>query len=125
MKERWVAVLDGNYEVSDFGNVRRLTGGKGARKGRLLTRFVATTGYYVVNVCIGGRPRVVHVHSLMAAAFIGPRPLGKMVNHIDGVKTHLAPSNLEYVTRAENAAHAGRLGLVQSGDNHWTKRRIA
>jgi hypothetical protein len=125
MTEEWRPVLGGIYEVSRDGYVRRAVGGKGARTGRLLTRFVATTGYYVVNVCINGECRVVHVHSLMAEAFIGPRPQGYMVNHKDGIKTNLDLGNLEYVTRAENAAHAGRLGLVQSGANHWSNRRAA
>lgn len=122
MKE-WRPVLGGVYEVSRQGYVRRAMSGKGARVGRTLTRFIATTGYYVVNVSIGGKCRVVHVHGLIADAFIGPRPPGLMVNHKDGVKTNLDPSNLEYVTRAENAAHAGRIGLVQSGEKHWMKRR--
>ena len=121
--EEWRPVLGGAYEVSDLGRVRRAVGGKGARAGRVLTRFVASTGYYVVNVCVAGDERVAYVHRLVAEAFLGSCPPSLMVNHKDGVKTNPLPSNLEYVTRAENAAHAGRSGLVQSGDNHWTHRR--
>ena len=123
MIEEWRKVLSGFYEVSNLGFVRRIVPGKGARVGKTLRRHIATTGYYVVNICIGGKPKVCHVHALVAEAFLGPRPSGKMVNHKDGIKKNIDPSNLEYVTRAENAAHAGRMGLIQSGENHWIARR--
>lgn len=122
MNREWRPVLGGVYEVSRCGMVRRAVGGKGARLGKPLTRFIATTGYWVVNICVGGKPGVAYVHALVAEAFIGPRPAGLVVNHKDGNKLNPDPSNLEYVTRAENAAHAGATGLVQSGANHWTQR---
>jgi len=49
---------------------------------------------------------------LVAAAFIGPRPPGKEVNHKDGIKTTNAPKNLEYVTHDENMKHAKTFGLL-------------
>ncbi len=48
----------------------------------------------------------VNVHVLVAAAWIGPRPVGMHVNHKDGRKTNCRPSNLEYVTPSENQLHA-------------------
>lgn len=51
------------------------------------------------------------VASLVAEAFIGPRPSGKEINHIDGDHRNNAAGNLEYVTRRENMQHAYRLGL--------------
>lgn len=122
--ESWRPIYDGVYEVSDRGNVRRLRAGKGARIGQSLALCFATTGYPVVSICINGDRRVDHVHRLVAQAFIGP-PNGLMVNHIDGNKRNNRIENLEYVTREENAAHAGRIGLVQSGDRHWIRRKKA
>jgi hypothetical protein len=40
---------------------------------------------------------------------------GKEINHIDGNKANAMLSNLEYVTHAENMAHAARLGLRKVG----------
>lgn len=120
--EEWRDCLSGVYRVTNTGRVRRAKPGKGARHGRELTRFVSTTGYPAVNVCIDGGPRLIPIHHLVAEAFIGPRPPGLQINHKDGNKLNPAPENLEYVTQAENAAHAGRTGLVQSGDDHWTHR---
>ena len=41
-------------------------------------------------------------HSLMAAAFYGPRPEGYECDHLNGVVTDYRPSNLQWVTPAEN-----------------------
>lgn len=50
----------------------------------------------------GLHKRHVSVHSLVARTFLGPRPAGAHIHHIDGDKRNNAPSNLEYVTPTEN-----------------------
>lgn len=123
MNEEWKEVLGGIYLVSSLGNVRRKQPGKGARIGKNLTPSVDTVGYLVVTPCVKGIRRVTRIHCLVADAFLGPRIHGMQINHKDGNKTNNIPSNLEYVTQAENMAHAGRTGLMQSGVNHWSNRR--
>ena len=52
------------------------------------------------------------VHRLVALAFIGPAPSRiHEINHKNGIKTDNRVDNLEWVTCAENIAHAVRLGL--------------
>ncbi len=46
------------------------------------------------------------VHALVALAFIGPRPDGYDVMHIDGTRTNNAVGNLRYGTRSENCLQA-------------------
>lgn len=48
----------------------------------------------------------IRVHQLVAAAFIGPKPKGKEVNHKDGNKKNNRADNLEYCTRSENILHS-------------------
>lgn len=117
MTERWVPVVgyEGHYEVSDLGQVRRSRAGRGATAGRVL-RFKLpnrTNDYCRVQLCREDQKRTYAVHVLVCEAFHGARPRGKFANHIDLDKTNNAPSNLEWLTRKQNARHAlarGRVG---------------
>lgn len=116
--EEWRPFLDGAYEVSNVGNVRRAKPGRRTWAGRPVARTIMTIGYECVGPTVNGKNVTMYVHDLVAAAFIGPKPHGFTVNHIDGVKTNNVIGNLEYVTHAENMAHAGRIGLMAKGERH-------
>jgi hypothetical protein len=112
LHEEWRPVVgfEGTHEVSSLGRVRSLLSNK------VLKPIKHTGGYRCVSPC-GKRHRT--IHSLVAAAFIGPRPHGLDINHIDGDKTNNAAVNLEYVTRKENMQHARRTGLWENaGENN-------
>lgn len=47
----------------------------------------------------------------MLETYIGERPDGLQINHIDGNKQNNSVDNLEYVTQSENLKHAFRIGL--------------
>lgn len=55
-----------------------------------------------------GQRRRYGVHQLVAAAFLGPRPDGHDIDHIDGDPQNSKPSNLRYETVAVNRARHGR-----------------
>ena len=61
-----------------------------------------------MHIC--GWTHKARVHSLVAEAFLGPRPLGHEVNHKDGNKWNNDVSNREYVTHSHNRLHIHRLG---------------
>jgi hypothetical protein len=67
----------------------------------------------------GIRPKWSYVHRVVAEAFIGPSN-GLHVNHINAIKTDNRVENLEYVTNAENMAHAMMMGLRNgvTGERH-------
>lgn len=113
--ERWLPVVgsETRYAVSDQGRVMRTTGGPGARAGKILKPQLVDGGYVQVFLGAGpGRkPRPHRVHKLVAAAWIGPRPPGHQINHLDGCKTSNAARNLEYLIPRENSRHAARNGL--------------
>ena len=113
----WREVEGWPYEVSDAGEVRRSRSGRfKTGVGRVLKPGLASSGYLSVNLYDGPRRRKgALVHHLVAHAFIGPRPVGAQINHIDGIKSNNSAVNLEYVSRAENVAHASRLGLRPRG----------
>jgi hypothetical protein len=73
-------------------------------------------GYPSVNLTLRGR---ICVHTLVAEAFIGPRPHNaRTVNHKDGDKHNNAAENLEWASYAENNRHARLTKLNrQHGEN--------
>lgn len=117
MTEQWRPVADWPYEVSDLGRVRRATGWNGTQAGRVLNP--ARCGRYaLVSLRNKGRVWAVHVHTLVAAAFLGPRPAGQQVNHKDGDKRNNRSDNLEYTTMPANMRHAVENALVRQGERH-------
>lgn len=126
MNELWLPVVgwEGLYEVSNLGRIRRV-GGYRTPRPRLLHPVLANNGYLFLHLWRNNRQHGYCVHSLVAAAFIGPCPEGHEVNHIDGDKTHNEDANLEYLTRSENNTHAYRIGKMRRGDRHkWAKLTI-
>ncbi len=126
----WVTVpINPRYQVTRCGRVRRL----GYWRNRVrkatgevmhcwykqneVSMIVGKRGYYCFAVTDEiGTKTIGTVHRFVASAFI-PNPKGlKEVNHIDGNKLNNALSNLEWVTHAQNLAHASRIGLSPHGD---------
>lgn len=95
-----------DYQVSSLGRVRRVAGiitrsnGRPQTiRGRVLRASVDDWGYPMVGV--DGRTR--KVHTLVAAAFLGPRPFdGAVVRHLDGDPSNNSVDNLAYGTPSEN-----------------------
>lgn len=103
-REQWrdVVGFEGVYKVSSLGRVRRVRSGKW----RILKGSVNRTGYRYVTLVNRPNSKSVQVSHLVADAFIGKRPDGYQVNHIDGNKLNNAVNNLEYCTRQQNIRHA-------------------
>lgn len=111
-----------NYAVSRDGRVARITPARGARVGRILRSHKNIGGYPTVVLYCNNLDRPTMVHILVAEEYLGPRPDGYQINHIDGDKSNNCADNLEYVTRSENQKHAYANGL-----NHTKKapRRLS
>ena len=131
MRELWLPVVghDERYEVSNLGRVRsrdiisRGRGGKPVlRRGRVLAQSNDKDGYKTVSIHFGEHnQRTSKVHQLVASAFIGPKPNGLEVGHIDGVRGNNAASNLKYTTKRDNQADRIAHGTAP----HGTKNPMA
>lgn len=109
---------EGLYEISNRGEVLSIPGYK--RKGGLLKLKLKNSGYLFVTLSKNNTQENVYIHHVVAAAFIGPRPSGYDVNHIDGDKFNNDAGNLEYCTRTENMRHAREHGLHDNrGEKQW------
>jgi hypothetical protein len=120
------------YEASDAGRIRSLprvtqhyTGKPIVRGGRVLAGHVNPRGYVQVSLSVEGRTRTAYVHALVAAAFLGPRPDGMVVRHLDGEGQNNAASNLAYGTHQENSDDMERHGTVLRGDRHGCAKLTA
>ena len=117
----WKRIIEGFYEVSDRGHIRRIAGGRGTKPG-MLVRQQFKQGYQSVCLSKEGWARRYYVHRLVASAFLGPCPPNMVVNHKDGDKANNNIFNLEYVTYKQNSQYAGASGqLVQGAQHAFTK----
>ena len=98
-----------NYEVSNKGRVRRSAHIRCDKRGRtstikeiIMKPEVTFNGYLRVGLYKNGRFHHKRIASLVAEAFLGIKPNGKEIDHIDGDKTNNTPENLRYVTHKEN-----------------------
>lgn len=108
--EEWRPVPDAPlYESSNLGRVRRI-------------RYVPVVGardrngYYRANLAIDGGRKHKPIAHLVAEAFLGPRPEGMHVAHLDGNPRNNCVANLAYVTPQENIDHQAVHGTRARGE---------
>ena len=128
---------DGNYLVSNKGNVQRIARvvkrsdgqiqGIGAK---VMAKHLDKLGYERVDIQYQGPKRGLLVHRLVALTFLPPAtsPDKREINHKDGNKRNNTPDNLEWCTRTENMQHAISLGLkppAPKGVDHKRSKPVA
>lgn len=87
------------YEVGDKGTVVSLNYRQTGKRHVLRGARNKIYGYRFVNLCRKGeKPKSKWVHKLVADAFLGPRPPGLVINHIDSNPANNRADNLEYIT---------------------------
>lgn len=111
-----------DFYISNLGNVYRKKKGNLTKVAQRKNKF----GYFRVGLSYGtkretgdcknqGKSKLFqrNVHVLVAEAFLGQKPNGYQVDHIDNDKSHNYITNLRYVTLKENIekAYKENLGL--------------
>lgn len=102
------ADISKGYTISPYGDIQN-------KDGILLKPYINEKGYkqYNPSRSFTNPRRSIEVHVLVAHMFIGPRPEGMYINHIDCNKLNCHYSNLEYVTPLRNAQHARENNLYE------------
>lgn len=109
VKEEWKAIPDyPGYFVSNHGNVR-------GKQGKILKRMYTVRGgnYPFVNLTRRKNDGSMfrkneNIHVLVAKYFIGPRPMGMIVDHKDSNRDNCYFKNLQYITQLENVRRGNR-----------------
>jgi hypothetical protein len=106
---RPVVGFEGLYEVSNCGQLKSLNYNHTKKEG-ILKLYTKHLGYKAVSLVKDKSHYTKAIHRLVAEAFI-PNPYNKPeVNHIDSNPSNNHLSNLEWVTKSENAIHGFRFG---------------
>lgn len=121
--EEWrdVVGFEGFYEVSSFGRVRRIVGGRGSRSfGRLKRLTVTEGGYHVTSLNAPGLQSTRFVHHMVLEAFADARPDGSECRHLNGNRLDNRVDNLAWGSAQDNAddrvAHGSTSAISASFD---------
>jgi hypothetical protein len=117
---RTIPGLEGRFEASSAGTIRRSAVRVNGAKAPLSLVKLRTDkyGYPKFATEVLCRPICVSAHSLIARAFLGVRPPGMQVAHLNGVKVDIRPANLAYKTPAENDADKVVHGTAPVGEKN-------
>lgn len=107
---------EGKYQVSNEGRIRSMDrlvrcahGASRLVRGRIL-KPASTQHNPHLYVVLGHGANGSLVHKLVAETFLGPRPEGLDIRHLDGDATNNRADNLAYGTRTENILDVYRIG---------------
>lgn len=96
-----------------------------AREPKALTLLPIGNGYLSVSMKINGVNAKRYLHAVIALTFIGPRPAGEQVRHLDGNKHNNCVANLAYGTARDNTDDSLRLGLIPTGERNGQAKLTA
>lgn len=105
-----------DYEVSNDGRIRRVTGGRGAVPGRILKYTLYEDGHRWYSIQINGKAFCLTGARAVCLAFIGPPPTPKHeAVHNDGDPGNDKTYNVRWATHRENMQDAMRHGTFRLG----------
>lgn len=111
--------VPGRRPVPDQEGVEADEAGRLYRDGIELSYFAKRNGYLHVSL---GQNNQRSVHSLVCAAFHGPRPEGLVCRHLNDEKHDNRPANLKWGTRKENSQDAIVNGRTLVGERNIFSR---
>ncbi len=120
--EIWKDVIgyEGFYQVSNFGNVKRVGSFRGVNKAYLNDYYLNPRdngkGYLRIKLTVNNKSKRVMLHRIIAEAFINNPKNKKVINHINCDKKDNRIENLEWCSQSENVLHSVKLG-------RWTQGR--
>lgn len=117
--EEWRPVIgfEKYYSISNSGRLRR-DFLRGKPRSQILLPTHSKGGYPSYYLHAGGKRWATSIHNMVAMHFIGPRPKGLHVAHLDGDNKNNRVENLRYVTPQVNSSHKLFHGTHLAGERH-------
>lgn len=109
------------YEVSNYGRIRcspTAPPRKGNRRGKILIAYATEEGYLTTHLCVNYQQASMLNHVAVALAFIGPRPEGHHVDHINHNTSDPRLCNLRYLLAAWNTSQPGQQNAMSKVTEH-------
>lgn len=135
MPEVWRSIpgYEDSYEASTEGRIRSIdrmrrgpNGNPEIHRGKILRPYANSRCRYLYVTLSGRKKRM--VHTLVAEAFLGPRPEGADVMHKNGQRGDNRLENLQYGSRAENLHdtynYGGRMKKLSLDDVTEIRHRL-
>jgi predicted XRE-type DNA-binding protein len=104
-----VSGYEGIYQISSYGRIKSMARKVRARNGamkplieKIMTPLFTSQGYLNIVASRNQVRGTLVIHHLVASHFIGDRPHGLVIDHIDGNITNNRVDNLRYVTTKAN-----------------------
>lgn len=116
---RKIRSLDYKYEVNENGTIfRNVKTGKESKI--VLDMHHSKTGYYKTSVHLNGRTpesktKRIMIHSVVAECFLGEKPEGYEIDHIDRNSKNNDYKNLRYVTKSEQMKNRNHSNISING----------
>jgi hypothetical protein len=123
--ERYPIPSAPGYEAAFDGTIWSVDSNWRGYGARPMTSRLHDDGYPAVRVRVAGQEVRRTVHSLVAEAWIGPRPASHQVRHMDGNPENSAPWNLRYGTASDNARDAVIHRTKPQGHTHHKSKLSA
>lgn len=102
--EEWRPAVgfENHYDVSSLARIKRTSGGKGVRAGRIISQRTGKNGYVYITLSVDGVASTRLVHRIVAESFIGPCPDGMETDHKNHRRDDNRPENLCWKTHKKN-----------------------
>lgn len=101
----WKQLRDYNYEISINGDIRNKTTGK------ILKQRMQKEGYLLIDLKIPSFEinknvnKTFRTHRIIAEVFLGAKPYGWEVDHINKVRNDNRVENLRWIDKSENSSN--------------------
>ena len=89
------------------------------KDGSIKRCMINKKGYYISNFYVNGRLETHFIHTLIAYLFLGKKPIGYEVDHINNNRLDNRVCNLQYLTKSENNKKS-----YDSGNSKFSKEQF-